>query len=82
MKNILAGLLIVVPLCAGCQSDEPWTFAITRGVWSGLEEAEFEASPGDEGMAHIAACLILCPVAIDIALLPITLTRDLVIEDY
>lgn len=85
MKRGLACLLLVA--CVSCVTDDDyWTFRVTRTVWS--EEAlteERTPSSGlsswkgdsDEELLALGVLLIGLPLAIDIVLLPITLTHDL-----
>jgi hypothetical protein len=66
------GLVLVVGLAA-CQSGEQWSFTGTRGVL----EADWGSGgiPPEAGMVFL--CLAVIPIAVDIALLPITLPHDL-----
>ena len=89
MKHILRAIMLAGLLVAGsaCKADEPWTFAVTRHVWTeGFDredvERAYRGGDPDDPMEELAICLLVCPIAIDIVLLPITLTHDFVIEDY
>ena len=65
-----------------CKSGEPWMFAATRHVWTEgiaeewVEEWREDTDP-DDPLEALAVCLLVCPIAIDVALLPITVTHDL-----
>jgi hypothetical protein len=71
---------------ASCKADEPWMFAATRHVWTeGLSEEQllrsYEGTNPDDPMEGLAMCLLFCPLAVDLALLPITATHDWVYLD-
>ncbi|MSR63689.1 MAG: hypothetical protein EXS08_14775 [Planctomycetes bacterium] len=71
------GLLTL--LCASCQSGpwqprEPWSFALTRTIWSDPPEFPLEGGRDDEYAVLAIVCL---PLALDLAFLPVTLTHDL-----
>ena len=72
---------------ASCVSaDENWAFWTTRAIWSDVDFSDpgqvpkgLESSNGQSGeaLAVFGALLVGVPLAIDLALLPITLPHDL-----
>jgi hypothetical protein len=83
MKRIFVCLLLLA--CASCLSvDEEWAFAVTRTVWSEgtfsvpepLVGGEDYAQADGEALAWLGAVLVGIPFAIDLVLLPITITHD------
>ena len=60
---------------AGCASDEPWTFALSRAVYG--EPHDFS----DPGSAEAALLILVLPFVLDVIALPVTLTRDLIVLD-
>ena len=88
MRSLLRILLLAGLLTAGtaCKSDEPWTFAVTRHVWTeGFDEEDlrraYEGKDPDDPMEGLAMCLLVCPIVVDLVLLPVALTHDLVYLD-
>lgn len=72
---LLAGML----LAAGCKTGEPWAFSVTKSVHeSGIGEEILESSDGHARAGDVALVVLLAPFAIDLALLPVTLTHDAV----
>jgi hypothetical protein len=61
-------------------------FAVTRTLWTeGFSEEEmakwYEGKDPDDPMESFAICLLICPIAIDVIFLPITITHDLFYVD-
>lgn len=72
---------LVALLGASCQGGpwpprEPWSFAVTRAVWS----APPSPPRTQDGDAYAALAILLVPVALDLACLPVTLPHDLCLD--
>jgi hypothetical protein len=75
-----AALLLACSLSsAACKTGEPWAFAVTKSVnESGVGAELLESSQGSDQAETVALAVLLAPFAIDIVLLPVTLTHDAV----
>lgn len=75
--------LAVALLGSSCKSNERWAFSVTREVYGGGKSHDYNFNPrancsgGGEAAAIVLIGLILLPIAIDLVVLPITLTHDL-----
>lgn len=75
------GLLLLGSLLPSCKANEQWAFSVSREVY-GNGGAEFSYDPGychdgSESDAFVFLAILLLPVAIDLVVLPVTLTHDL-----
>jgi hypothetical protein len=77
---LLTGALVLCPSCKS--SGNQWSFSVSRSVYgSGGSGAHISypvhCNGNNNGAATALAVLILLPLAIDIIILPVTLTHDL-----
>ncbi len=81
LRSRCAALLLVVTLLvAGCQYDQRWTFALTRATSdSDFMGDALEWTDGSVDMFLVVLALCCVPVALDVVLLPVTLTRDAIV---
>lgn len=81
-KPILALILAGLLFAGGCRSTDPlWSFTCTRsaGPVVAPPALKLQANGAGETLAHIGLLAAFClfPVALDVALLPLTLPHDL-----
>ena len=78
---LLTGALLLCPSCKSSRNQ--WSFSVTRSVYgsAGSTSAHINypvhCGKGDNGAATALVVLILLPIAIDLIILPVTLTHDL-----
>ncbi len=75
--------MVLVLALAGCASDDPWTFALSRSFY-GEPHPPYNptnVSDSNAGAADAAAILLVIPFVLDVIALPVTLTRDLIVLD-
>jgi len=80
-----AALALILALSASsCRTtEEPWSFSLTRSVYGGGAgpeygyDANLHGDIDNQGAAVGLLVILLLPVAIDIVILPVTLTHDL-----
>jgi hypothetical protein len=81
-------LVLVLFASAGCSScrgtRQSWVYAISRGVYSYQPDGAHPVAPpaqGQESWAMIMAVVLVLPIVIDTALLPVTIPHDLFFMD-
>jgi len=65
---------------SSCASDDQWTFCVSRSAYGGGYPGELHGGgcgSADEAAVIGLLVILFLPIAIDIVLLPITLTHDL-----
>ena len=72
-------LTLFACLAAGCISDDQWTFALSRSVYEtpqGFDSYASSMEPTESKEGLPAALMLAFPLALDIVVLPVALTRD------
>lgn len=65
---------------ASCISDEPWSFSLTRAAVEPFEGGSLDMGSNDVSVPNPLICLLAIPIGVDLLVLPVTFTLDLV--DY
>jgi len=78
-------LVLLLLTCLGCSSERStWTYALSREVYDSKNwERDWSpsslAAQGDSKAAIFLVAILLVPIVIDTAILPITATHDLLV---
>lgn len=82
MKRALAiASLAVLPACLAAGDGDPWSFSLSRAVYTGscgegVERSYAQSPPANDHAGVVIVALLVLPFAVDVVLLPITAPHD------